>query len=134
MDDMITPISRMITQEKQEVITFEKDFKTGQTRLFQDLKKAEANSKKAGKKTPQMMQTALTNLTNKMDEIDEFKSNNLKAIILLKRERFCNFISQWSKVGKEMDKFHDSSHQSLIKNLENWDRASQAADNVSTDE
>jgi hypothetical protein len=56
--------------------------------LGSELKKCEDECKKAGKKGDATLKAAMKTFNEKREEIDRFKSENLRKVFLLERRRY----------------------------------------------
>jgi len=82
INDLVNPALQTLDKEgTKEVKTIEADFRKGRQKIQEDLKKAELLSQKAGKKSAESLQLAITNLSDKMKLLEEFNSQQLKKML-----------------------------------------------------
>jgi len=111
INDLVNPALQTLDKEgTKEVKTIESDFRKGRQKIQEDLKKAELLSQKAGKKSAESLQLAITNLSDKMKLLEEFNSQQLRNVILLERKKYCAYLLKWSTVfNTEIDNYRFSA-------------------------
>jgi len=111
INDLVTPALQTLDKEgTREVKGIESDFRKGRQKIQEDLKKAELLSQKAGKKSAESLQLAITNLSDKMKLLEEFNSQQLRNVILLERKKYCAYLLKWSTVfNTEIDNYRFSA-------------------------
>jgi len=111
INDLVNPALQTLDKEgTKEVKTIEADFRKGRQKIQEDLKKAELLSQKAGKKSAESLQLAITNLSDKMKLLEEFNSQQLRNAILLERKKYCAYLLKWSTVvSQEIDNYRFSA-------------------------
>lgn len=120
MDEFIQHLERSLDTDKQGVSQFEKEYKKKTQQLLSELKKAEAWSKKAGKKGPEQLQSAIQRLTDKMNEIDEFRTVKLSEILEFERRKLCSFLSLWCHVVNVQIETFCEGQTALTKEIQAW--------------
>jgi len=121
-DDLINALQKSIKPEETELTQFEGEYKKARDNSRQQVSKLEMNSKKAAKRGPEALKQAIAVLNDKIKEADQIKADKLRAVLLLERKKYCNFLSQWGPViTAEIDLCLDESkfkeNESYWKNI-----------------
>jgi len=112
---------------------FEKDLTKNRKDLGAQLKKLEQEAQKAGKKGDHVLKTAMKNFNDKREEIDRFKSDNLRKIFLLERKRFGDVLTATSKLAQsQMD--YAAQVASMSSDASNWQSLLGTIDNLTDDQ
>lgn len=97
-DDLINAVQKSQKPEESEIVQFENEYKKSRDNMRSTITKLEANSKKAGKKSPDELKKAIAGLNDKIREADQMKADKLRAVLLIERKKYCNFLTQWNPV------------------------------------
>jgi len=111
INDLVNPALQTLEKEgTKEVKTMEADFRKGRQKMQEEVRKAEQLSQKAGKKSAESLQLAITNLTDKMKQLEEFHSQQLRSAILLERKKYCAYLLKWTTVVQtQIDMYRSSA-------------------------
>eukprot|EP00727_Mastigamoeba_balamuthi_P008864 m51a1_g460 putative arp2 3 complex-activating protein (458) ;mRNA; r:165872-168162 len=113
MSSVVAPIRTSLDSEKRDLPLFAKKVKQEQKRARDNVKKAEEVTKKAGKANPAMLQTHIQNLNEKVMEAQQVILDQLRAALLLERNKYCSFIRSWTEVFKTQEATANTSNVQL---------------------
>jgi len=107
-DQLVQPYEKsgqgQLELDKSEVINFEKSYKSKKSASLRTIKKWERESNKLNKKKNKdtaKVHSALTSLTESVEQHDQLLGEQLRAVSLIDRKKYCFFIGQWNKVMDE---------------------------------
>jgi len=104
LDSLIEPYTkgdRRPDQSKQAIATFEKQYKTQRGVSLKNIKKYETTSRKLAKKKKKdqrALDEALASLSKSVEMHDSMLGENLRAIIVIDRTRYCQYLKAWNEV------------------------------------
>lgn len=86
------------------------------------ISKLEENTKKAGKKSPELLKQSIAALNDKVKEAEQVKSEKLRSVLLIERKKYCNFLTMWGPVvNAQIDVYNEiarfKENQSYWTNL-----------------
>lgn len=125
-------VANGIKQESQQIAALEKSHKAGHNRILAELRKAEKNSAKAGKKSATQLQSALQLITKKTEEMHEHRRNSLEQALKMERKKWCDFISQLTMYMDAQISTFDSAKATLTGELATWKQAASTSDKIDT--
>eukprot|EP01094_Clydonella_sp_ATCC50884_P007521 TRINITY_DN16716_c0_g1_i1.p1 TRINITY_DN16716_c0_g1~~TRINITY_DN16716_c0_g1_i1.p1 ORF type:complete len:344 (-),score=139.53 TRINITY_DN16716_c0_g1_i1:19-1050(-) len=125
LEQLSTSLSRALDAEKKAIAQFEKSFNAQQQQLFNDLRKAEKESQKAGKKSPQALQAAIQAITDKMTEIKDVRKERLKNILLMERKKHTDLLAAWVAMVDAQNSAYSGAHSTLAGQRDQWAAVSQ---------
>lgn len=99
LEHLCTTVQTMLVKERQDLATYEKNYHKEHQAILAQVKKAEKQTQKAGKKGPQALQEAIQDLTDKMNSIQEHRQTKLTEILLLERKKYCDTLGLWNRVA-----------------------------------
>lgn len=120
MDDLYTPLSNSLGTNKSWAQKFEKDYHAQHKRVVQELKKAETESAKAGKKGPDALKQAVALVNDKVKEMEQLRTSKLREAIVEDRRRYCFFIKNWVTVVGNESSMHDIAVTYLKNKTNDW--------------
>mmetsp|Transcript_7109 Transcript_7109/g.14924 ORF Transcript_7109/g.14924 Transcript_7109/m.14924 type:complete len:386 (+) Transcript_7109:15-1172(+) len=120
LENVAQKLTTQMQQERGAIQEFEKGYHKQHQDLIAQVKKAEKNVKKAGKKSPQDLQNAIQNLTERMNAITTHRQNRLEEILLMERARYCNVVSMWGAVIDAQINFYQNSASNLAGQNPKW--------------
>eukprot|EP01104_Vermistella_antarctica_P001947 TRINITY_DN120_c0_g4_i2.p1 TRINITY_DN120_c0_g4~~TRINITY_DN120_c0_g4_i2.p1 ORF type:complete len:418 (-),score=105.54 TRINITY_DN120_c0_g4_i2:412-1665(-) len=119
-DDVVTPLQKNIDQDKNNLHTFAADYKKTNNSLLSQHKKAEAGTRKAGKKGPEQLQQAIQDLTTKMKEINVFRTTKLREVLSMERKRFCGLLLVLCRLSESQLESSSSIVSGIEPQLAGW--------------
>lgn len=120
----------MLTDAPQKL---EKDYAKERDRVAGDVKRAEQESQKAGKRSNQALSQAMTQLAEKLKEVEQVGQSHLKDVIVEDRRRFCFFIDSFGQVMHHDLLFHERAVSTLKSALGDFTALAKLADTLPTD-
>eukprot|EP01105_Mastigella_eilhardi_P014821 TRINITY_DN3380_c0_g1_i1.p1 TRINITY_DN3380_c0_g1~~TRINITY_DN3380_c0_g1_i1.p1 ORF type:complete len:515 (-),score=147.13 TRINITY_DN3380_c0_g1_i1:100-1596(-) len=135
MSNTILPLKMRMEKDARDLTAFEKTAKAKQKAAAQSVKKAEQLSKKAGKKgaSPTLLQQSISNLNDKIQEAQNILLEQLKAALLMQRERYCSFVGGWNTVMQSQEKCAQISVDQIGKNRNALTDLAAAQDRIPAD-
>jgi len=120
--DLIGGLDRNAKTESSEISFFENDYKKVRASVRSQITKLEDNTKKAGKKNPELLKQSIAALNDKVKEAETIKSEKLRTVLLIERKKYCNFLTMCNPmVNSEIDVLTELSrfkeNQSFWSNL-----------------
>jgi len=110
-EDLIVGLQKTTEPDKAELAQFENDLKKSRGTTRQQIQKLEVASKKAGKIGPEALKQSISNLNDKVKEVENVKAEKLRTVLLLERKKFCNFLTQWNPVLRALSEYHQEGHK-----------------------
>mmetsp|Transcript_29320 Transcript_29320/g.73768 ORF Transcript_29320/g.73768 Transcript_29320/m.73768 type:complete len:402 (-) Transcript_29320:150-1355(-) len=107
--------------------SFEVDLNRQTEKMLSDLKKLEKESKKAGKKSPEILQQAISNVTNKVKDLEDFRVKKLREVLLMERRQYCTLLSSLCTVVQAQSDAFSQSHRALDDQQAEWKRVAESA-------
>jgi len=93
LEQLSSGIQNQLVKERTELANFEKNYHKKHGEILDQLRKAEKETQKAGKKSPYQLQQAIQDLTDKMNEMTEHRQQRLKEILLYERRKYCEIFA-----------------------------------------
>eukprot|EP00732_Lithocolla_globosa_P006170 Lithocolla_globosa_v1_NODE_6975_length_1008_cov_5.326338.p1 type:complete len:308 gc:universal NODE_6975_length_1008_cov_5.326338:34-957(+) len=130
MDDVITPLTANVEANRKNAIKIEKDYLQNHQRVVKEIKKAESESAKAGKKGADALKQAVAAVNDRVKEMETLRQSKLRQVIVEERKRHCFFIMHISTVINHDLAFHEEATQSFHSQIPVWTQLAVSPENL----
>ena len=120
MDKIAHQIQTNLQKERTDLQNFEKSYYKRHGEIVEELRRAEKETKKSGKKSPYQLQQAIQELTDKMNEMTNHRQAKLKEILLMERKRYCDIVHLLNSVIDSQMSLSTYSNQTLQDQHQKW--------------
>jgi len=125
LESVSQALQTQLQQERGSIHDFEKGYHKKHSDLVNQVRRAEKDVKKSGKKSPENLKTAIQNLTDKMNEVTNHRQDRLQEILLMERARYCNVLNMWTSVADSQISKYKSCVASLEQQNPRWKEVGQ---------
>merc|ERR1712137_27982 len=124
-------IQNHLQHERTEIQSWEKNFHKRHAEIVSQLRKAEKETKKSGKKSPYQLQQAIQDLTDKMNEMTTHRQQKLEEFLRVERKRYCYIVELLTNMIDAQQNYFTTSNQLLSDQLQPWKAVAGSADTLS---